>query len=140
VLVTSFGEITLELYTYKAPNHVRNFLRLAEVGAYQGLAFHRIVPGFVIQTGYLETRSEPPSERILKYVQNLEPELNDVLHEPGVLSMARGDERERLDVFFHRHGTATFLDYTSTPLRPGGRRHGVVMRSRRATDGDKPMG
>ena len=142
VLVTSFGEITLELYPDKAPNHVRNFLRLAEVGAYQGLAFHRIVPGFVIQTGYLETRSEPPSERILKYVQNLEPELNDVLHEPGVLSMARGDEPNSASTsFFIVTGTATSLDHKYTAF--GRVVDGMqVVKAIEAvpTDGDTPMG
>jgi len=116
VLVTSFGEIVVELYPDKAENHVRNFLRLAEIGAYQGLAFHRIVPGFVVQTGFLETRSEPPSERILKYVpKTLEPEFNDILHEPGVLSMARGDEPNSASTsFFIVTGTATSLDHKYT--------------------------
>ncbi len=142
VLVTSFGEIVVELYPDKAPNHVRNFLRLAAVGAYQGLAFHRIVPGFVVQTGFLETRSEPPSERILKYVQNLEPEFNDVLHEPGVLSMARGDEPNSASTsFFIVTGTASSLDhkYTAFGRVVDGMR---VVKAIEAvpTDGDTPLG
>ena len=44
VLVTSFGEIVVEFFPEKAPHHVRNFLRLAQIGAYEGVAFHRIVP------------------------------------------------------------------------------------------------
>jgi len=142
VLVTSFGEITVELYPDKAPNHVRNFLRLAEVGAYQGLAFHRIVPGFVVQTGYLETRSEPASERILKYVQNLEPEFNDVLHEPGVLSMAHGDEPNSASTsFFIVTGTAASLDHKYTAF--GRVIDGIsVVKAIEAvpTDGDTPLG
>jgi peptidyl-prolyl cis-trans isomerase B (cyclophilin B) len=141
VLVTSFGEIVVELYPDKAENHVRNFLRLAEVGAYQGLTFHRIVPGFVIQTGYLDTRSEPPSERILKYVQNLEPEFNDVLHEPGVLSMARGDELASASTsFFIVTGTASSLDHKYTVF--GRVVDGMqVVKAIEAvpTDGDKPL-
>jgi peptidyl-prolyl cis-trans isomerase B (cyclophilin B) len=142
VLVTSFGEVTVELYPDKAPNHVRNFLRLAQVGAYQGLAFHRIVPGFVVQTGFLETRSEPASERILRYVQNLQPEFNDVLHEPGILSMARGDELDSASTsFFIVTGTATSLDhkYTAFGRVIDGMR---VVKAIEAvpTDGDKPLG
>jgi peptidyl-prolyl cis-trans isomerase B (cyclophilin B) len=142
VLSTSFGEIVVELYPDKAPNHVRNFLRLSQIGAYNGLAFHRIVPGFVIQTGDLGTRSEPPSERIAKYVQNLEPEFNDILHEPGVLSMARGDELASASTsFFIVTGTATSLDHKYTAF-------GRVIDGMRAvkaieavpTDGDTPLG
>jgi cyclophilin family peptidyl-prolyl cis-trans isomerase len=142
VLVTSFGEIQVELYPDKAPNHVRNFLRLAEVGAYQGLAFHRIVPGFVIQTGYLETRSEPPSERVLKYVQNLEPEFNDVLHEPGVLSMARGDEPNSASTsFFIVTGTATSLDHEYTAFGRVVEGMDVVKAVEAVpTDGETPLG
>jgi cyclophilin family peptidyl-prolyl cis-trans isomerase len=111
VLVTSFGEITLELFPEKAPTHVRNFLRLARIGAYDGCSFHRIVPGFVIQTGFLETRSEPPSERILKYVTTLALELNDIHHEPGVVSMAHGDDPASASTsFFIVTGTASSLD------------------------------
>jgi peptidyl-prolyl cis-trans isomerase B (cyclophilin B) len=142
VLVTSFGEIVVELYPDKAPNHVRNFLRLAEVGAYQGLLFHRIVPGFVVQTGFLETRSEPPPERILKYVQNLEPEFNDVLHEPGVLSMARGDDPASAQTsFFIVTGQASSLDHKYTAF--GRVVEGMeVVKAIEAvpTDGDKPLG
>jgi peptidyl-prolyl cis-trans isomerase B (cyclophilin B) len=111
VLETSFGEIAVELFPDKAPNHVRNFLRLASIGAYDGLAFHRVVPGFVIQTGFLETRSEPPSERILQYVTTLAPELNDTPHRPGVVSMAHGDDPASASTsFFIVTGTATSLD------------------------------
>ncbi len=142
VLVTSFGEIVVELYPDKAENHVRNFLRLAEIGAYQGLAFHRIVPGFVVQTGFLETSSEPPSERVLKYVQNLEPEFNDILHEPGVLSMARGDDLNSASTsFFIVTGTATSLDHKYTAF--GQVVDGMqVVKAIEAvpTDGDKPLG
>jgi peptidyl-prolyl cis-trans isomerase B (cyclophilin B) len=143
VLVTSFGEIVVELYPDKAENTVRNFMRLAEIGAYQGLAFHRIVPGFVVQTGFLETRSEPPSERILKYVpETLEPEFNDILHEPGVLSMARGDEPNSASTsFFIVTGTATSLDHKYTAF--GRVVDGMqVVKAIEAvpTDGDKPLG
>ena len=49
------GEVTLEFFPDRAPGHVRNFLRLAKLGVYDGTAFHRVVPGFVVQTGALRT-------------------------------------------------------------------------------------
>ena len=51
VLDTSAGAITIELFGDKAPEHVRNFLRLAQLGVYDTMAFHRVVRGFAIQTG-----------------------------------------------------------------------------------------
>lgn len=141
VLVTSFGEITVEFFPNKAPNHVRNFLRLAQIGAYDGVGFHRIVPGFVIQTGFLQTRREPASERIMNYVQNLEPEFNDTLHVPGIVSMARGDEPDSADTsFFIVTGIASSLDnnYTAFGRVVDGMQ---VVKAIEAvpTDGDKPL-
>src|SRR5688572_21059608 len=92
VLETSLGNITFELFPDRAPNHVRQFLRLAAAGVYEGTSFHRVVPGFVIQGGYLATRKEPLDERQQGYVRTLEPEFNATKHERGIVSMARGDE------------------------------------------------
>jgi len=50
-IVTNRGTLTFELFRNEAPRHVENFVRLAESGAYDGLAFHRVVPDFVIQGG-----------------------------------------------------------------------------------------
>jgi len=88
VLDTSMGEITLSFTPGKAPNHVRNFLRLAQSGVYDGMSFHRVVKGFVIQSGHLPTRG-PLSETQQKYVRQMKAEFNDQLHEKGTLSMAR---------------------------------------------------
>jgi peptidyl-prolyl cis-trans isomerase B (cyclophilin B) len=88
VLETSMGEIVLSFTPGKAPNHVRNFLRLAQAGVYDGMSFHRVVKGFVIQSGHLPTRG-PLSETQQKYVRPLNAEFNDQLHEKGTLSMAR---------------------------------------------------
>lgn len=88
VLDTSMGEITLSFTPDKAPNHVRNFLRLAQAGVYDGMNFHRVVKGFVIQSGHLPTRG-PLSETQQKYVRPMNAEFNDQIHEKGTLSMAR---------------------------------------------------
>jgi peptidyl-prolyl cis-trans isomerase B (cyclophilin B) len=92
VLETSRGAITLELLPDKAPEHVRNFLRLASAGVYDGTSFHRIVKGFVIQTGMVSTRSTPLTQRQKKLVTTLQPEFNDTLHVAGTVSMARLDD------------------------------------------------
>ena len=92
VIDTSMGNITIELFADRAPNHVRQFLRLAESGVYQGTAFHRVAKGFVIQGGYLPSRREPLDERQQGYVRMLQPEFNPTPHEKGILSMARGDD------------------------------------------------
>lgn len=89
VLETPFGEIGIELLPETAPNHVRNFLRLAALGAYDGTAFHRVVPGFMIQTGWMETREPLLPESLEKHITNLQPEFSDLPHEPGTVSMAR---------------------------------------------------
>jgi peptidyl-prolyl cis-trans isomerase B (cyclophilin B) len=92
VLETSLGPITLEFFPDRAPNHVRQFLRLAASGVYEGTAFHRIVKGFVVQGGFLATRREPLDERQQSYVRMLQPEFNDTVHDRGIVSMARGDD------------------------------------------------
>jgi cyclophilin family peptidyl-prolyl cis-trans isomerase len=89
VIVSSMGNITLEFFPDRAPNHVRQFLRLASSGVYDGTAFHRIVPGFVIQAGHMPTRREPLDERQSSFVRMLQPEFNDTPHVRGIVSMAR---------------------------------------------------
>lgn len=91
VLDTSDGPITLEFLADKAPETVRQFLRLANAGVYNGTAFHRVVPGFVIQTGALSSRTTPLTEKQQKLAHNLAPEFNDTKHVKGIVSMARGD-------------------------------------------------
>ena len=92
VLETSAGIITVGFTPDKAPAHVRNFLRLAEAGVYDGMSFHRVVKGFVIQSGHLPTRKEPLGERQQSFIRPLKAEFNDQLHDVGTLSMARTDD------------------------------------------------
>jgi peptidyl-prolyl cis-trans isomerase B (cyclophilin B) len=92
VLDTSAGTIVIEFFPDKAPGHVRQFLRLAQAGVYDGMSVHRIVPGFVIQTGSLTTRTVPLTDRQQKLVTTLPPEFNDTKHVKGIVSMARGDD------------------------------------------------
>ncbi len=111
ILDTSAGPITIELFTDKAPNTVRQFMRLAASGVYNGMAFHRVAPGFVIQTGALASRTAALTEKQQKLVHNLPPELNDTTHVKGIVSMARGDAPDSATTsFFICTGTASALD------------------------------
>jgi cyclophilin family peptidyl-prolyl cis-trans isomerase len=110
VLETSAGTITIEFFPDKAPEHVRNFLRLAQAGVFDGTAFHRVVRGFVVQTGALNTRG-PLTEQQQKYVRTLKPEFNDIKHVKGIVSMARGDDPASATTsFFVVTGDASSLD------------------------------
>jgi cyclophilin family peptidyl-prolyl cis-trans isomerase len=82
-LDTTHGKIVLDMYSDVAPAHVANMLGLAKIGYYDGLTFHRIIKGFMIQGGCPEgTGSGGPGYTI-------RAEFNKTPHEPGVLSMAR---------------------------------------------------
>jgi peptidyl-prolyl cis-trans isomerase B (cyclophilin B) len=86
-------------------------MRMAAAGIYNGTAFHRVAPGFVIQTGALSSRTAPLTERQQKLVHNLRPEFNDTKHVKGVVSMARGDAPDSATTsFFICVGTSTALD------------------------------
>jgi cyclophilin family peptidyl-prolyl cis-trans isomerase len=111
VLETSHGPITLAFLPDKAPGHVRNFLRLASLGAYDGTAFHRVVRGFVLQGGMLNTRTAPVPQRAQRYVRTVAPEFNDTPHVKGTLSMARTDDPNSASTsFFICTGPAPSLD------------------------------
>ena len=89
---TSMGNIVVEPLPDKAPNHVRHILRLASMGAFDQTAVHRVAPGFVIQMGDLNTRKEPLTQKMNEFVVPIRAELNDVKHDAGIVSMARGNE------------------------------------------------
>ena len=110
VLDTSAGPITIGFSPEKAPEHVRNFLRLAQAGVFDGMAFHRVVRGFAVQTGSLDSRG-PLAEKQQKLVQTLQPEFNDTRHVKGIVSMARGDDPASASTsFFIVTGDGTSLD------------------------------
>ena len=111
VLETSMGDVTVAFSPEKAPEHVRNFLRLASAGVYDGTSWHRVVRGFVIQTGHLPTRKEPLAEAQQKYVRDLKAEFNDQPHDVGTLSMARLAEPDTASTsFFIVTARAQMLD------------------------------
>ncbi len=82
-LDTSLGKITLDLLPAVAPGHCLNMLGLAKIGYYDGLIFHRVISGFMIQGGCPEGSGTGGPGYTIK------AEFNATPHEPGVLSMAR---------------------------------------------------
>jgi peptidyl-prolyl cis-trans isomerase B (cyclophilin B) len=110
VLETTAGPITIEFLPDKAPGHVRAFLRLAAAGVFDGTSFHRVVTGFVVQTGWLDTRG-PLADKQQKLVRPLAPEFNDTKHVKGIVSMAHGDDPGSATTsFFIVTGDASALD------------------------------
>ena len=115
VLDTSVGEIAIEFTPEKAPEHVRNFLRLAQAGVYDGTSWHRVVKGFVVQTGHMPTRREPLNETQQRLVRDLKAEFNDQIHELGTVSMARLAEPDTANTsFFIVTARAQMLDQKYT--------------------------
>ncbi len=85
-LDTTLGKITLDLLPEVAPGHCKNMLSLAKIGYYDGLIFHRVIKGFMIQGGCPEgTGTGGPGF-------NIKAEFNATKHDPGVLSMARTNQ------------------------------------------------
>jgi peptidyl-prolyl cis-trans isomerase B (cyclophilin B) len=112
VLETTLGNMTIEFLPDLAPNHIRNFLRLAQAGFYDGTAFHRIVRDFVLQGGLLSTRQPPlPDFRAADLVRKLKPEFSAARHIKGIVSMARYDDPDSAETsFFICLGDAANLD------------------------------
>ena len=115
VLETSLGDIAITFTPDKAPEHVRNFLRLASAGVYDGTSWHRVVKGFVVQTGHMPTRREPLNEAQQRLVRDLKAEFNDQVHELGTVSMARLADPDTANTsFFVVTARAQMLDQKYT--------------------------
>ncbi len=111
IVRTRLGEFEVEFFAEEAPQHVRQFLRFAQLGLYDGTSFHRIVPGFVIQGGNLADRQPAVPEKYQHLLQPLQAEFNQRLHEAGVLSMARAEDPDSgMDSFFVVLGRQEHLD------------------------------
>ena len=108
---TEYGTIKAELYPEKAPNTVNNFISLVKKGFYDGLTFHRVIPGFMIQGGCpLGTGTGGPGWHIKgEFARNGVP--NPIKHTRGVISMARAmDPNSAGSQFFIMHADAPHLD------------------------------
>ncbi|MFV2050737.1 peptidylprolyl isomerase [Metabacillus litoralis] len=103
--------IKVELYPNIAPNTVNNFISLAESGFYDGLIFHRVIPGFMIQGGDPEGRGTGGPGYAIKGEFESNGVDNELNHERGVLSMARSQDPDSAgSQFFIMVAEATHLD------------------------------
>ena len=92
VLQTTKGEIVLKMRPDLAPETVRHFLRMSQAGVYDITLVHRVVKGFVIQTGAVAFRAEPLNRAQQTLIKGMAPEFTPTPNLPGVVSMARGAE------------------------------------------------
>ena len=91
-LTTTAGPILIELFPEDAPNTVHNFLGLVESGFYDGIVFHRIIPGFMIQTGDPNTKDPEFDKSMWGHGgpgYTIEQEFNTIEQDSGIISMAR---------------------------------------------------
>ena len=111
ILKLSYGEVEIELYPDKAPNHVKRFKELSDSGKYDGVVFHRVIEGFMAQTGdvkYGNTNNDGTGGSDLP---NLKAEFTDIAHTRGVSSAARSaDPNSANSQFFICFDAAPHLD------------------------------
>ena len=111
ITVKDFGDMVLELYPEHAPETVANFIELAESGFYEGLVFHRIYKGFMIQGGSTDGIGISGSDKKIKGEFAANGVNNPISHERGVISMARtNDPNSASSQFFICDADSTFLD------------------------------
>jgi len=109
---TSFGKISFKLISELAPETVRNFEKLARDGFYDGTLFHRVIPGFMIQGGDPNTKTDNKGS----WGQggpgyNLKAEFSSRSHLRGIVSMARSQDPDSAgSQFFIVTADSTFLD------------------------------
>ena len=96
ILKLQHGEVEIELYPQKAPNHVKRFKELANDGKYDGVVFHRVIDGFMAQTGDVKfgNSNSPDFDLSLagtggSSLPDLKAEFTDIAHTRGVISAAR---------------------------------------------------
>ena len=92
IVETKLGALELEMLPDKAPETVRQFLRVAHAGIYDNMLVHRVAPGFVVQTGAINSRQTPLTPAQTRMVRTQAPEFTDTPNEFGIVSMARGDD------------------------------------------------
>lgn len=95
IAVEGYGPIRVRFFPDKAPHHVENFLALARAGFYDGTAFHRVSPGFMIAGGDPNSKdADPANDGLGGPGWTLEPEPSDLRHVEGSLSMAEGEGKK----------------------------------------------
>jgi len=113
ILKTNLGDIVLRFFPEVAPNHVENFLKLAADGVYDGVKFHRVIPGFMIQSGDPNSKDDDRSNDGMGGAgTGVKAEFSGFPHRRGVLSMARkgGQPDSATSQFFICTSDASMLD------------------------------
>ena len=122
ILKLKNGDVEIELYPNIAPNHVKRFQTLANDGKYDGVVFHRVIGGFMAQTGDVKFGNSNSPEYNLDLagtggseLPDLKAEFSDVAHNKGVLSMARSSDLNSANSqFFIIFESAPHLDRNYT--------------------------
>ena len=111
IVIKDYGTIKLELYPDIAPITVANFVKLVNEGFYDGLTFHRIMDGFMIQGGDPEGTGFGGSSETIKGEFKANGVSNNISHTRGVISMARSNAyNSASSQFFIVQKDSTFLD------------------------------
>tara|TARA_B100000401_G_scaffold280750_1_gene191750 strand:- start:120 stop:680 length:561 start_codon:yes stop_codon:yes gene_type:complete len=115
ILELEHGKVEIELYSDVAPNHVKRIQTLAKNKEYDGVVFHRVIDGFMAQTGDVEFGNSKKDSFNLERVgtgssnlPDLKSEFNNIPHERGTLSMARSSDPNSANSQF-------FICFKSTP-------------------------
>ena len=118
ILKLKDGDVKIEMYPDVAPNHVKRIQELADSGQYDNVVFHRVIDGFMAQTGDVKFGNSSSKDFDLRRagiggsdLPDLNQEFNDLPHERGTLSMARSsDPNSANSQFFICFKPAPFLD------------------------------
>ena len=118
ILKLKDGDVKIELFEDKAPNHVKRIKQLAKEGKYDGVVFHRVIDGFMAQTGDVKFGNSSSNDFDLKKagmggsnLPDLKEEFSDLPHLRGTLSMARSqDPNSANSQFFICLKESSFLD------------------------------
>ena len=118
ILKLKDGDIKIELFEDVAPNHVKRIKQLAQDGKYDGVVFHRVIDGFMAQTGDVKFGNSSNKSYDLRRagmggsdMPDLKQEFSSVPHERGTLSMARSSDPDSANSqFFICFKAAPFLD------------------------------
>ena len=118
ILKLKDGDVKIEMFPDVAPNHVKRITELANSGKYDNVVFHRVIDGFMAQTGDVQFGNSNSKNFDLRRagmggsnLPDLKQEFNDVPHEKGTLSMARSSDPDSANSqFFICFDQASFLD------------------------------
>ena len=118
ILKLTYGDVEIELYPEKAPNHVKRFKELAGSGKYDGVVFHRVIGGFMAQTGDVKFGNTTSPDFNLSLagtggseLPNVKSEFTDISHVRGILSAARSSDPDSANSqFFICFDSAPHLD------------------------------